>query len=349
MTASSGAHVAVVGCGAVSSIYYAPALARLVQDGRVRRVTAFDPHAERARAFANLAGAELVETSFEDLLTRGADLLIVASPPTLHAAQSIAAMEAGMDVLCEKPVATSAAEATAMIDAATRTVRRLFAGQVRRQFPATRAIADVVHSGLLGDIREVTSFEGGPFAWPIAGPSYFSRASSGGGVLQDIGTHCLDLLQWWFGQPRGVHYEDDAFGGVEANCLARLDYGSFQATMRLSRDWARPNVYRIVGSKGWLTWSVNEALNFDFHLAGNTHSQVLMAAVPGSSPDDFQQAFIQQILGAMPAGTGGTELQSVLPTISLIERCYTDRVAMQLPWLAPEEAARAVALPRVPR
>ena len=335
-----GTDVAVVGCGAVSTLYYAPALMRLRRRGVVGRITAFDPDAGRAHTFAELADGKTVG-SFDELLELGAGLVIVASPPMLHVAQSIAALEAGMDVLCEKPLAIGAAQAQAMIDAAKRTGTRLFAGYVRRQFPATKAIADFLRSGLLGEITGVTCFEGGPFAWPVAGPSYFSRASSGGGVLQDIGTHCFDLLHWWFGAPDRCDYQDDAFGGVEANCVARLDYGSFQATMRLSRDWAQPNVYRIVGSGGWLAWQVNDPVNYEFQMFGNAPAKVSMTVSDG---DDFHQAFVRQIEGALHGGTDGSEVTSVPASVSLIERCYADRVSMRLPWLAPAEAASAESL-----
>jgi predicted dehydrogenase len=68
----------------------------------------------------------------------------------------------------------------------------------------------------------VEAFEGGQFDWPVRSTGYFTRAQSGGGVLQDIGTHVLDLLAWWFGEPEALLYEDDAMGGVEANCRIRV-------------------------------------------------------------------------------------------------------------------------------
>ena len=63
-----------------------------------------------------------------------------------------------------------------------------------------------------------------------------------------------------------------------------------------------------------------------------------------SDKDDFQQAFVRQIEGALSGGTGGTDVTSVPASVSLIERCYADRISMHLPWLAPAEAARAESL-----
>lgn len=342
MTAKA-ANIAIAGCGAVSTLYYAPALALLQQKGRIGSVTAFDPDAARAQAFAGLVSGVTISSNFTELLASPADLLIVASPPMAHADQVIAALNAGMNVLCEKPLAIGSAQAKQMIEAATRNNRRLLAGHIRRQFPATNAIHDIVQSGLLGTISAVTCFEGGPFAWPISGPGYFSRASSGGGALQDIGTHCLDLVTWWLGAPSTVAYADDAFGGVEANCLVTLDYPTFQAKIRLSRDWAQPNVYRITGTKGWLEWQVNDTQNFRFALSGGDVANV---QIPASQGDEFHLAFARQIEAALDDNQNAVSAAEILPTIAMIETCYANRTAMPLPWLSPDETTRARTLSR---
>ncbi|UXN72369.1 Gfo/Idh/MocA family oxidoreductase [Devosia sp. A8/3-2] len=255
-----------------------------------------------------------------------------------HADQVIAALNAGKDVLCEKPLAIGGARARQMIEAAARNNRLLFAGHVRRQFPATNAIRDIVRSGLLGPISAVTCFEGGPFSRPVSGPGYFSRSSSGGGVLQDIGSHCTDLLTRWLGKPDHVAHEDDAFGGVEANCLVTLDYHGFRAKIRLSRDWAQPNIYRIVGAGGWLEWPVNNPRNFRFALSGGDTADTQMRAPQG---DDFHRAFARQIEAALDNDKNVVSAADILPTIAMIETCYANRAAMALPWLAPDELARA--------
>lgn len=342
MTAK-GADIAIAGCGAVSTLYYAPALALLQQKGRIGRITVFDPDASRAQAFAGLVSGATISPDFNTLLTTPADLLIVASPPMAHADQVIAALNAGKHVLCEKPLAIGSAQAHQMIDAATSNNRRLLAGHIRRQFPATNAIHDIIQSGLLGTISAVACFEGGPFAWPISGPGYFSPASSGGGVLQDIGTHCLDLVTWWLGAPTTLAYEDDAFGGVEANCLVTLDYPTFRAKIRLSRDWAQPNIYRITGAKGWLEWQANDPQNFRLALSGGDVANVQMPAPQG---DYYHLAFARQIEAALDNDKNAVSAAEILPTIAMIETCYAHRAAMSLPWLGPDETVRANALSR---
>src|SRR5438552_10737474 len=112
---------------------------------------------------------------------------------------------------------------------------------------------------LIGPLRSIFCFEGGPFDWPVASYRYFSRSEAGGGVLLDIGTHCLDLLIWWFGMPSDITYVDDSMGGIEANCFLVLQYADFEARIRLSRDWGQPNLYRLEGDHGSISWTVNDA------------------------------------------------------------------------------------------
>jgi predicted dehydrogenase len=90
--------------------------------------------------------------------------------------------------------------------------------------------------------------EGGQFNWPAQSASFFQKSNSQGGVLADLGVHVLDLLIWWFGMPEKVGYEDDAMGGLEANCRLELEFaGGVSGTVRLSRDTqlSQPDNHRM--------------------------------------------------------------------------------------------------------
>ncbi|WP_354211128.1 MULTISPECIES: Gfo/Idh/MocA family oxidoreductase [unclassified Bradyrhizobium] len=342
---SSPVRVAVAGCGAVSRLYYAPALRRLQAAGRLHVEAVFDPDLKAAGIFAkNFTGPRKV-SSYGDLLGKSTELIILASPPEFHPQQAIDALESGIAVHCEKPLAMSAKDGQLMVETAARCNRLLSVGLMRRRFAATRSIRELLNSKFLGDVTSIDIFEGGPFDWPVASPEYFTRHQSGGGVLLDIGTHVLDLLRWWFGEPLSAVYEDDSMGGVEVNCRIVLRFRNFDANIRLSRDWARPNRYFIRATKGWLTWTANEARSFAVGLHGASSAAEVLLYHPtnqgiepalGSAGRDFEFAFDSQLEATIAALTGQAEIVSgadALATLKLIEGCYATRVPMSAGWM----------------
>jgi predicted dehydrogenase len=348
--------VLLVGCGAVARQYYAPALGALARDGVLDVRALYDPDPACVAALqARLPGAPRIER-LHDLA--GVDLAIVASPPRFHAAQTLELLGAGVSVLCEKPLAATLAEAEAMVEAARSARGLLAAGLLRRFFPATATIRGLLQAGALGEIRRFTCFEGGRFAWPTTSPSFFERTGLQGGVLLDIGAHLLDLLVWWWGAPLAVHYEDDAMGGVEANCRLRLTFApGFSGEVRLSRDWALPNRWVIEGTKGWLAWEVNEADGLVVGFAGTgvalnarLHADHWTGGMPslGGALATFEQSFAAQIANVAAAVRGTAPLAvpaaEALPSLALIEDCYRRRTPMAMPWLGAAEAARAAEL-----
>ena len=121
-------------------------------------------------------------------------LLIVATPNHLHAEHSIFAMHAGKDVLCEKPMATNPAEAEAMIEVAHRTGRLLSVFNVRRFDPHFLQVRQIVDSGVLGRIVQVRlAVHQFTRRW-----DWQTLQKYGGGMLNNIGAHFLDLLLSFF-------------------------------------------------------------------------------------------------------------------------------------------------------
>ena len=338
--------IVLAGCGAVTRLYYAPALARLQRDGSIKVIAIFDPDDGAIATVHNTLPAAVAARCFKDLLALGANVAIVASPPRFHADQTIEALRAGLHVLCEKPLATTSQDAAQIVAAADALGLSAAVALVRRQFPSTRSIKDILDSGIIGQLRAVTCFEGGPFDWPVASPRYFDRNESGGGVLQDIGTHCLDLLSWWLGTPVGIDYADDAIGGIEANCLLRLQYNGFEACVRLSRDWARPNNYHFEGDHGWLSWTVNDIETVE---VGFNKAKMSGRLSPWGSSDevpDFIGCFAVQIKSFVNSIQTGAPppvpARAGRDVLALIDRCYATRRLIEMPWMSPEERACAV-------
>jgi predicted dehydrogenase len=135
--------------------------------------------------------------SLEELLERGVDGVVIATPSALHAEQAIEALEAGVAVFCQKPLARTADEARAVVDAARRN-DRLLAVDVSYRF--TRAVTAL--RGTLphiGDVRAVELvFHNG---YGPDKPWFYDRRRAGGGCVIDLGTHLLDLALWLLDWP----------------------------------------------------------------------------------------------------------------------------------------------------
>ena len=325
--------VAVSGCGAVTELYYSPALRRLAGAGRIELGALYDPSDEACARVARALGSVARAASFEELLATAPDLVIVASPPSLHVAQAKAALAAGAAVFCEKPVALSSADAAALTAGARAADRLLAVGMVRRRFPAARLVKDTLARRVLGAPLRFECFEGGPFRWPVRSASYFERAQSGGGVLVDIGSHLLDLLAWWLGPIELVGASDDAMGGVEANARLELDCGGVRGVGRLSRDWQRPNELVIVCERGSIRWSLDDVGAIELAHTDGRGERLAHGGEVGF--DDCFTAQLDAVLDRLDGASAElVDAAELVPIVSVIECAYATRSAMPMPWLA---------------
>jgi predicted dehydrogenase len=346
--------VAIIGCGAVVSLYYTPALKELEAHNLVQVKALFDPNPERTDLLKKQFPDAVAVEQLTDLAAMGIDLGVVASPPRYHAEQTIQLLESGLAVLCEKPMATTVVDGEVMVKVASQAQRPLAIGLFRRFFPATHTIRDILMAGLLGQVQSFYCYEGGPFRWPVQSASFFQKDLAGGGVLLDIGVHLLDLLIWWWGYPVEASYEDDALGGLEANCRINLTFAEgFSGEVRLSRDWAQPNHYVIYCEKGWLSWEVNNASEINmglydtkFALNGQLYENKFnrQRPSPGQPAYTFEQSFVAQLRNVVCTVRGIEEPavpgQEGLESLKLIEYCYQHRSLMAMPWLGEAERSR---------
>ena len=130
------------------------------------------------------------------------DAVSVCTCNCAHAPCSIMALNAGKDVLCEKPMAMNATEAKAMLETAKRNGKKLMVGFVRRFGNDTAVVKDFIRNGSLGDIYYAKATylrrNGNPGGW------FGDKSRSGGGPLIDLGVHVIDLTRYLMGNPKPV-------------------------------------------------------------------------------------------------------------------------------------------------
>ncbi|PLS14796.1 gfo/Idh/MocA family oxidoreductase [Bacillus sp. M6-12] len=193
--------VGVIGCGSIAQHRHLPEYAA---NQAVELVAVCDNVAERAEKVAEEFGVKAF-TGYEELLESGlADAVSVCTPNYLHAPISIAALNAGLHVLCEKPMATSAGEAEAMIAAAKDSGKKLMIAHNQRFVPSHQKARQLIENGEVGKIYSFrTSFgHGGPEGWSVEGKGgwFFQKEKAFVGAMGDLGVHKTDLLRYVLGE-----------------------------------------------------------------------------------------------------------------------------------------------------
>lgn len=172
-------------------------------DPRVEIVAIADIDEAKAAKVANEFGIPEYYASVDEMLAScELDAADVCVWNCAHAECTIAALNAGLNVLCEKPMAMNAAEAQAMKDAADRNGKLLMLGFVTRFSSQAKIAKDFIDQGILGDIyySKATYIRrhGNPGGW------FSDKSRSGGGPIIDIGVHPLDLTRYLMGNPKPV-------------------------------------------------------------------------------------------------------------------------------------------------
>ena len=171
--------------------------------------------------------------SLDDLLELPLDGVVIATPNALHAEQAIAALEHGVAVFCQKPLARSASEAQEVVDAARAADVLLAVDLSYRHAEAFRVAHDLVRDGALGEVFAVDLVFHNAY-----GPDkewFYDPRLSGGGCLLDLGTHLLDLVLWTLGGEAEVRSSRLVGGAVEEYATAELDVAD--AAVRLACSW----------------------------------------------------------------------------------------------------------------
>lgn len=187
--------VGIIGCGGIANGKHLPSLNKL---DNVKMVAFCDIIESRAEAAASKYGGDeaKVYTDYRELLKDGTlDIIHVLTPNESHAEISIASLEAGKHVMCEKPMAKTAAEARQMVEAAKRTGKKLTIGYNNRYRKDSLYLKQMCEEGELGHIYFAKAHAIRRRAVPTWGV-FLDEEKQGGGPLIDIGTHALDLTLW---------------------------------------------------------------------------------------------------------------------------------------------------------
>ncbi len=194
----------IIGCGDIANKAVAPA----INDDPNSTLVAFASSSqERAEDFTTRHGAQRAYSDIDAFLADpDIDVVYAASRVYEHLPQTIAAAAVGKHVLCEKPMALSDAECQEMIDACHDRGVNLAVAYYRRYYPKNRKIKELLEQGAIGTPVLVRMVLTGNYDPTPDDPKFWrvDPAKSAGGPIADVGSHRLDLLCYWFGEPVAV-------------------------------------------------------------------------------------------------------------------------------------------------
>ena len=212
---------------------------------------------ERARAAAFELGIARAFGSYEDLLADpDVDAVYNPLPNHLHAEWTIAAARAGKHVLCEKPLATTSADAERMIQACEAEGVLLMEAFMYRLHPTWEAVTSLVASGRIGELKTVQSW----FSYFNDDPGDIRNlVETGGGALYDIGCYCVNLSRMLFGaEPErvGGSVLRDPVMGIDVLTSGILDFGDVVATFTCSTRAEPDQRVHIYGTEGRISLEI---------------------------------------------------------------------------------------------
>ena len=226
--------------------------------------------ADRAQRFAKEHGIPSWHGGYQALLDdSGIDAVYIPLPNSLHAEWTVRTAEAGKHILCEKPLAMTAAEAEAMGAAAARHGVLLMEAFMYRFHPRTERVVAMVRQGAIGDLKAIRSV----FTFRLTRPDNIRlSAELGGGALMDVGCYCVNVSRTLAGAEPLEAQAWAAWGstGVDLQLAGMLRFpGEVMAHFDCALTLERREHYEVAGTDASL--------------------QVLAAFLPGKDPATFTE------------------------------------------------------------
>ncbi|HOJ32615.1 MAG TPA: Gfo/Idh/MocA family oxidoreductase [Candidatus Hydrogenedentes bacterium] len=301
--------VGIIGCGKIAHVDHAPGY-NTIPGVKIVALMDILPKKIRSLQKAHAPDAEGY-TDLEKFLASGLDAVSVCTPNYLHCSQTVAALKAGLHVLCEKPMAATPADATKMIETARKMGKVLQINHTLHYIPIFRRAAEIVQAGTIGTpihVRCVRSGGSTPDKGWSPGAKWFVTKACAGGIILDIGVHMAEIMQTIAGKIAEIAaYTDIRTKTIDvvdnATALMRFENG---ATGVLELSWTTPvgaMLMEVYGTRGTMRLFFNKENPLEVLLPGKQKTKVLypkLKKLPHS-----QLCFINAIRGKAPSPTPG--------------------------------------------
>lgn len=323
----------ILGCGSIAVARHGK---EIFENKDAVLKSCYDPIGQRASDLADRFGGTPVRSPEEIFRDPEIDAVVVCTPNRYHAPYTVAALEAGKHVLCEKPMATTLEEARAMLDASRTSGKKLMIGHNQRLVPAHIKAKEILRSGILGNILTFSTCFGhrGAEKWSMTkGPDtwFFSKKEAAVGSMGDLGVHKVDLMRWLLddefcaataftctldkkyknGKP--IDVDDNAF------CVLKTRSG-IRGTLTVSWTYygAEDNSTVIRGDRGALKLFTNPSWPIEIHPAEGKLRRMKAGSIQTNTKQTssgIMDLFAESILEDKPVTISGHEGYKALEVI----------------------------------
>jgi predicted dehydrogenase len=325
---------ALIGFGFIAEKGHVPAY--LAAPDQIQIAAVADVCAARREKARQILPHARIYADTKTLLTaeaRQLDFVDIATPPCDHAAIAHAAFEHGLHVFCEKPVATSAADARSMLDHAVAAKRVFFPSHNYKHAPVIKAIRRVLESGELGSIHLVTldtfrtTHAKGVAEWQ---PDWRRiRKASGGGIAMDHGSHTFYLaFDWLASQPTSITAKMSNLSTFDTednfSCTVTFPTGIAVAQLTWNSGF-RKVIYTIHGAHGAIKVEDDDIEIHRRRAGGQVDVERLSAASHwmDASHAEWFKALQAEFVQAIRTGQWvGQEARDAVMCVQLIETAY---------------------------
>lgn len=333
--------VGLVGCGVMGE-HYARVIA---QSNTVALAAVCDLDEARAADFRARRGAERAHADHRDMLDAGhLDAVIVATPDSAHRAPVCDALVAGLPVLCEKPLATTLADADAIVGAARAADRPVMVNFGNRHRPNARRVRELLRAGDLGRVGYVYARLNERLCKTRTIP-WLAQTSPVWFLL----SHCVDLVRWLLNDDFAQVYARAAYGAVDDLAPGVPDTCAALCTTRggvcvnLESSWAMPDAYfgnidfalQVIGDRGAVQADLfPHDLQFHRHDGAMVQDYSMGVALPAGHTmgwwEESTRSFFHAVATGGPVSPTAQEGREVTRTLVALDRSLAEGRAVAL-------------------
>ena len=316
---------AVVGLGHIAQVAVLPAFAHARRNSRLAALVSDDATKLKSLAKKYRVGGTFSYDDYDACLEH-VDAVYIALPNSMHAEYTIRAANAGVHVLCEKPMAVTADECEQMIEACRENhVKLMIAYRLHFEEINLKAV-DLVRRGRIGEPK----FFNSSFSMTVRPNDIRTKKELGGGTLYDIGVYCINASRYLFrAEPKeamamSVNSGDKTFAEIDESTGALLRFdGERVAAFVTSFNASDVASYRIVGTKGQL--HVDPAYEYAEGLGTSSRSTERRHARRSGSAISSRRSFCISRIASSRTASRNRRVKKACRTCGSSRRCTNQR------------------------